>query len=162
MEAVLPSVDQTGGSGDGASSIPSSSPSFDYAVKHDILPIGAACWALRQDRERPHSRGCSDRSSSVAAAAVKAQRGVHPANICLKWAAQWARYRSLLRQGAQYQSGSTCVTGRSADSRRWKPSPGDDRNCRLIKGQVFRGRRPWLGRSLGSGWQDYRKRIRLL
>lgn len=136
---------------------------FDYAAAHDILPIGYCRWALRQDlRETAQPEDVADSELPSVAEAAKAH-GVHPANICLKWAAQRGQVPIPFSvKEPQYQSNLTCVTEDPLTAEEMEAIIQERQKRRLIKGQVSSGKAPWLGRSLGSGWQDYKKRIRLL
>ena len=121
---------------------------FDYAVKHDILPIGYCPLGSpsRPERDRTAEDVADSELPSVAAAAKA--HGVHPANICLKWAAQRGHVPIPFSvKEPQYQSNLTCVTEDPLTAEEMEAITRDDRNCRLIKGQVFL----WEG---AHGWED--------
>ena len=121
---------------------------FDYAVKHDILPIGYCPLGSpsRPERDRTAEDVADSELPSVAAAAKA--HGVHPANICLKWAAQRGQVPIPFSvKEPQYQSNLTCVTEDPLTAEEMEAITRDDRNCRLIKGQVFL----WEG---AHGWED--------
>ena len=79
--------------------------------------------------------------------AIARRLGVHPAVVCIKWAIRRGQVPvpfSITR--ANYHAN---LRGRWSMSRlrtpTWRRSPGIDRNCRLIKGQVFlwKAGQPW-------------------
>lgn len=135
---------------------------FDYAVKHDILPIG---YCPLGSPSRPERDRTAEDSGDSELPSVAQQR--RPAFILqtsdLKWQPSGASDSSLLRQGASVPVKSHLRHRRSADSRRdGSHHQGRQKLPPHQRPGFPLGRRPWLGRSLGSGWQDYRKRIRLL
>lgn len=121
---------------------------FDYAVKHDILPIGYCPIGSpsRPDRDRTAEDVADGELPGVAAAARA--HGVHPALICLKWAVQRGQVPIPFSvREAQYQANLKCVTEDPLTEEEMEAISLEDRNCRLIKGQVFL----WKG---AGGWED--------
>ena len=121
---------------------------FDYAAAHDILPIGYCPLGSpsRPERDRTAEDVADSELPSVAAAAKA--HGVHPANICLKWAVQRGQVPIPFSvKEPQYQSNLTCVTEDPLTAEEMEAITKDDKNCRLIKGQVFL----WEG---ARGWED--------
>ena len=121
---------------------------FDYAAAHDILPIGYCPLGSpsRPERDRTAEDVADSELPSVAAAAKA--HGVHPANICLKWAVQRGQVPIPFSvKETQYQSNLTCVTEDPLTAEEMEAITKDDKNCRLIKGQVFL----WEG---ARGWED--------
>ena len=121
---------------------------FDYAAAHDILPIGYCPLGSpsRPERDRTAEDVADSELPSVAAAAKA--HDVHPANICLKWAVQRGQVPIPFSvKETQYQSNLTCVTEDPLTAEEMEAITKDDKNCRLIKGQVFL----WEG---ARGWED--------
>ena len=121
---------------------------FDYAAAHDILPIGYCPLGSpsRPERDRTAEDVADSELPSVVAAAKA--HGVHPANICLKWAVQRGQVPIPFSvKETQYQSNLTCVTEDPLTAEEMEAITKDDKNCRLIKGQVFL----WEG---ARGWED--------
>ena len=74
--------------------------------------------------------------------------GVHPAIICLKWAAQRGQIPiPFSAKEPQYVSNLKCVTEDPLTDEEMETLRAADKNCRLIKGQVFL----WPG---ATHWQD--------
>ncbi len=74
--------------------------------------------------------------------------GVHPAVVCIKWAVQRGQVPipfSIYPE--QYASNLRCVTVDPLTDAEMQAIAGIDKNCRLIKGQVF------LWES-AKGWED--------
>ncbi len=121
---------------------------FDYAVARDILPIGYCPIGSpsRPERDRTPEDVADGELPGVAAAARA--HGVHPALVCLKWAVQRGQVPIPFSvKEAQYQSNLKCVTEDPLTEAEMEAICREDRNCRLIKGQVFL----WKG---ARGWED--------
>lgn len=121
---------------------------FDYALAHDILPIGYCPIGSpsRPERDRT-AEDVADGELLAVETAAKAHQ-VHPALICLKWAVQRGQVPipfSVKEQ--QYISNLKCVTEDPLTEDEMEAIRREDRNCRLIKGQVFL----WEG---AKGWED--------
>lgn len=121
---------------------------FDYAVKHNILPVGYCPIGSPSRPER--DRTAEDVADTELPAIKKAAEahGVHPAVICLKWAAQRGQVPIPFSvKEPQYISNLKCVTEDPLTEEEMEAIRREDRNCRLIKGQVFL----WEG---AKGWED--------
>lgn len=121
---------------------------FDYAAAHNILPIGYCPIGSpsRPERDRTKEDVADTQLPSIAAAARA--HGVHPAVICLKWAVQRGQIPipfSVKEQ--QYISNLKSAAEDPLTPEEIEAIRLDDRNCRLIKGQVFL----WEG---AKGWED--------
>ena len=121
---------------------------FKYALEHDILPIGYCPIGSpsRPERDRT-AQDVADGELPAVARAAKA-RGVHPALICLKWAVQRGQVPIPFSvKPAQYEMNLRCITEDPLTDQEMEAIAAEDRNCRLIKGQVFL----WEG---AGGWED--------
>ncbi len=121
---------------------------FDYAVSHDILPIGYCPIGSpsRPERDRTAEDVADTQLPSVEAAAKAHQ--VHPAVICLKWAVQRGQIPIPFSvKEPQYISNLECAVFDPLTDEEMEAIRRDDKNCRLVKGQVFL----WEG---ASGWED--------
>ena len=121
---------------------------FDYAVSHDILPIGYCPIGSpsRPERDRTAQDVADGELPSVAAAARAHQ--VHPALICLKWAVQRGQVPIPFSvKEAQYMANLQCAVSDPLTQEEMEAIRRDDKNCRLVKGQVFL----WEG---ARGWED--------
>ena len=121
---------------------------FDYAVQHNILPIGYCPIGSpsRPERDRTDEDVVDAQLPAVAAAADAHK--VHPAVICLKWAVQRGQVPIPFSvKEPQYISNLKCATEDPLTEEEMKAIEMEDKNCRLIKGQVFL----WEG---ARGWED--------
>lgn len=121
---------------------------FDYAVEHSILPIGYCPIGSpsRPERDRT-AEDVADCELPAIRAAAEAH-GVHPAVVCLKWAVQRGQVPIPFSvKEPQYQSNLNCVLEDPLTPEEMEAIQRENRNCRLIKGQVFL----WEG---ADGWED--------
>ena len=121
---------------------------FDYAVKHNILPVGYCPIGSPSRPER--DRTAEDVADTELPAIKKAAEahGVHPAVICLKWAVQRGQVPIPFSvKEAQYISNLKCATEDPLTEEEMEAIGKEDKNCRLIKGPVFL----WEG---AGGWED--------
>lgn len=111
---------------------------FEYAKKHDILPIGYCPIGSpsRPERDRT-AEDVADTELPAVAAAAKAHQ-VHPAVICLKWAVQRGQIPIPFSvKEPQYISNLKCATEDPLTKEEMEAISLEDKNCRLVKGQVF-------------------------
>lgn len=121
---------------------------FTYAKAHDIQPIGYCPIGSpsRPERDRT-AEDVADTELPAVAAAAKAHQ-VHPAVICLKWAVQRGQIPIPFSvKEPQYISNLKCATEDPLTEEEMAAISREDKNCRLIKGQVFL----WPG---AKGWED--------
>ena len=121
---------------------------FDFTTAHNILPIGYCPIGSPSRPERDRTADdVADIELPAVAAAARAH-GVHPAVICLKWAAQRGQVPIPFSvKESQYLSNLKCVTEDPLTEQEMEAIRQEDKNCRLIKGQVFL----WEG---ARGWED--------
>jgi alcohol dehydrogenase (NADP+) len=121
---------------------------FDYVVAHNIVPIGFCPIGspTRPDRDKTEQDVCDIQMPELVEIA-KAHH-VHPAVICLKWAVQRGQIPipfSIYEN--EYTSNLKCATEDPLTDEEMAKLKAADKNCRLIKGQVFL----WPG---AKGWED--------
>lgn len=121
---------------------------FAYAQEHRILPVGYCPIGSpsRPQRDRTEQDVADTRLPAVLAAAEA--HDIHPALVCLKWAVQRGQVPipfSVKEQ--QYTANLQCVCRDPLTLQEMQAIEKEDKNCRLIKGQVFL----WEG---ASGWED--------
>ncbi len=121
---------------------------FDYIVARGIQPIGFCPIGspTRPDRDKTPDDVVDIQMPEVAD--IAKAHGVHPAIICLKWAVQ--RGQSPIPFSVfenEYTSNLKCVTEDLLTDAEMEVLRGADKNCRLIKGQVFL----WAG---ANDWHD--------
>lgn len=111
---------------------------FDYAVAHKIVPVGFCPIGSpsRPERDRT-AEDIADIEMKTIREIAEVHK-VHPAVICLKWAVQ----RGMIPipfsvKEPQYISNLRCATEDPLTEEEMEKIRKSDRNCRLIKGQVF-------------------------
>ena len=119
---------------------------FDYAVTHQIVPIGYCPIGSpsRPERDRT-AEDIADTQIPEIEEIAKAH-GVHPAIICLKWAVQRGQVPIPFSvKESQYINNLKCCTEDPLTEEEMSIIKSVDKNCRLIKGQVFlwQGARSW-------------------
>lgn len=119
---------------------------FDFASARQILPIGYCPIGSpsRPARDR-NDTDIADIELPAVTAAARAHN-VHPAVICLKWAVQRGQVPIPFSvKPSQYTANLRCVTEDPLTVDEMEAIRQDDRNCRLIKGQVFlwKGAESW-------------------
>jgi len=121
---------------------------FDYAVAKNIVPIGFCPLGSPSRPERDRTVEDIAAMDLPEIRQIAAAHGVHPALICLKWAAQVGAVPIPFSvKEAQYLGNLRCVTEDPLTEEELARIAAADRNCRLVKGQVFL----WEG---ARGWED--------
>ena len=121
---------------------------FDYVRGNGIVPIG---YSPLGSPGRPHRDRTADDTVDMedpVIMGIARRMNVHPASVCLKWAVQRGQIPipfSVKRKN--YLSNLRAVTEDPLSDEDMKLISGIDRNCRLIKGQVFL----WPG---ARSWED--------
>lgn len=121
---------------------------YDYCVAHGIQPIGFCPIGspTRPDRDKTDT-DVADIAMPQLVEIAKAH-GVHPAVICLKWAVQRGQIPIPFSvYEPEYVSNLRCTTEDPLTDAEMATLASIDKNCRLIKGQVFL----WEG---AKGWED--------
>lgn len=111
---------------------------FDYARARGILPIGYCPIGSpsRPERDRTEKDVADMQMPEILRIAQRHR--VHPALICLKWAVQRGQVPIPFSvKESQYISNLKCVTEDPLTEEEMEAIRLADRNCRLIKGQVF-------------------------
>ncbi|MFW5984962.1 MAG: aldo/keto reductase [Halanaerobiaceae bacterium] len=119
---------------------------FAFCQQNDILPVGFSPIGSpsRPDRDRTENDTVDIEDPVIVEIAEK--HGVHPAVICVKWAQQRGQIPipfSIYRD--KYLSNLKAVVEDPLTEKEMEAISGIDKNCRLIKGQVFlwEGARDW-------------------
>ena len=121
---------------------------FRFVVDNGIQPIGFCPIGspTRPDRDKTET-DTVDLQDPVIIRIAK-RLSVHPAVVCVKWAVQRGQIPipfSVYRH--EYLSNLWCTVSDPLTDAEMKEMAGIDKNCRLIKGQVFL----WKD---GQGWED--------
>lgn len=121
---------------------------YDYCVSHGIQPIGFCPIGspTRPDRDKTED-DIADIEVPELVEIAKAHN-IHPAVVCLKWAVQRGQVPIpfSVREN-EYISNLRCAVEDPLSDKEMEILAGVDRNCRLIKGQVFL----WPG---AKSWED--------
>lgn len=136
---------------------------FKYCIDNDIVPVGFCPIGSpnRPDRDKTEA-DTVDLDDPVIQRIAK-RLAVNPAIVCIKWAVQRGQVPipfSIRR--SHYLSDLLCTIENPLTEEEMKAIEGADKNCRLIKGQVFlwKGARDWTdlwdenGGTLSSIIQD--------
>lgn len=111
---------------------------FDYAKAHGIVPIG---FCPIGSPSRPERDRCStDVADTELPEVVEVSKAhnVHPAVICIKWAVQRGMCTIPFSvKEPQYISNLKCTTEDPLSAEEMELLKGAERDCRLVKGQVF-------------------------
>ena len=121
---------------------------FDYAIAHDMLPIGFCPLGSPSRPERDRTAEDISDMEMPEIVEIAAVHDVHPALVCLKWAVQNGQVPIPFSvKEAQYVGNLKCVTEDPLSEEEMRRINAADKNCRLVKGQVFL----WPG---ANGWED--------
>jgi alcohol dehydrogenase (NADP+) len=121
---------------------------FDFCIENGIQPIGFCPIGspTRPDRDKTEEDVVDIALPELVA--IAKNHSVHPAVICVKWAAQRGQIPipfSVFEN--EYVSNLKCITEDPLTDTEMEILKGVDKNCRLIKGQVFL----WEG---AKDWED--------
>ena len=121
---------------------------FGFVADHGIVPIGFCPIGspTRPDRDKTEADTVDIQDPVIVRIAERL--GVHPAVVCVKWAVQRGQVPipfSVYRN--EYLSNLRCTVTEPLPDEEMQAIAGIDRNCRLIKGQVFL----WKD---GQTWED--------
>lgn len=111
---------------------------FGFCVEHEIIPIGFSPIGSPNRPDRDKSPEDTVAMEDPVIIKIAKGLGVHPAIVCLKWAVQRGQVPipfSVKRE--QYLSNLRCTITEPLTDREMKEIAAIDKNCRLIKGQVF-------------------------
>lgn len=121
---------------------------FNYLVGNKIQPIGFSPLGSPSRPERDKTiQDTVDMEDPVIVKAAE-KRGVHPAAICLKWAVQRGQVTIPFSvKKSQYESNMHAIMADPLSAEEMEDISKIDKNCRLIKGQVFLWRE-------NQNWED--------
>jgi alcohol dehydrogenase (NADP+) len=121
---------------------------FDYSVKQGITVIGYCPLGSPNRPERDKAPGDVADTETPEVAAIAKAHGIHPALVCLKWAVQRGQIPIPFSvHEKNYQSNLDAVLADPLSAAEMASLVKAERNCRLVKGQVFL----WSG---AKGWED--------
>jgi alcohol dehydrogenase (NADP+) len=111
---------------------------FKFVVDHGIVPIGYSPVGSPARPERDRTADDTVDIEDPAIVKIAQRLGVHPATVCVKWAAQRGQIPipfSVTRRN--YLSNLQSLVSEPLTAEDMAAIAGIDRGCRLIKGQVF-------------------------
>lgn len=121
---------------------------FDYVVARGIVPIGYCPIGSPSRPERDRTAEDVADTQMPEIVAIANAHNIHPALVCLKWAVQRGQVPIPFSvKEPQYISNLKCATEDPLTEDEMKKIKNADKNCRLIKGQVFL----WPG---ANSWED--------
>ena len=121
---------------------------FDYVVSKGIQPIGFCPVGSPARPERDTTPDDVADTQVPEVVEIAKAHGVHPAIVCLKWAAQRGQIPIPFSVNEEhYTANLRCVTEDPLTDEEMEKMKLAERNCRLIKGQVFL----WPG---ADSWHD--------
>ncbi len=121
---------------------------FEFVRANGIEPIGYSPIGSPARPERDRTPGDTVDIEDPVLVRIAERIGVHPAVVCVKWAVQRGQTPiPFSTRRAHYLSNLSGVVSEPLTDDEMKAIAGIDRNCRLIKGQVFLWKE-------GQTWED--------
>ena len=121
---------------------------FDYCMQRGIQVIGFCPLGSPKRPERDRTPEDVADMEMPEVVAIAQAHGIHPAAVCLKWAVQRGEIVIPFSvKEKNYAGNLSCVTADPLSDSEMKTMSTLDRNCRLVKGQVFL----WPG---ATHWED--------
>lgn len=111
---------------------------FDYAVSKGIVPIGYSPLGSPNRPERDRTDSDTVDITDPVVVSIAEAHGIHPASVCLKWAAQRGQIPIPFSTSRKNILGNLkAVTEDTLTEKEMADLSRIDKDCRLIKGQVF-------------------------
>lgn len=121
---------------------------FEYVRSNGIVAVGYCPLGSPDRPERDRTPEDTTDLEDPVIVEIARRRGVHPAAVCLKWAVQRGQVPiPMSTKRAHYLANLQAVVQDPLSADEMRRIEGVDRNCRLIKGQVFL----WKP---GQSWED--------
>jgi alcohol dehydrogenase (NADP+) len=109
---------------------------FDFCVRHGIVPIGYCPLGSPGRPERDRTSDDTVDLEDPVITEIAQRRGIHPAAVCIRWAIQRGQIPIPFSVN-HYRENLEAAAGEGLSDEEMARIGGIDRNCRLIKGQVF-------------------------
>jgi len=121
---------------------------FDFVVGNGMLPIGYCPLGSPRRPERDRTPADTVDIEDPVVVSIAREHGVHPSSICLKWAVQRGQVPIPMSTNPRnYTANLIAVAEDPLTADEMDLLSRIDKNCRLVKGQVFL----WEG---AKGWED--------
>jgi alcohol dehydrogenase (NADP+) len=122
---------------------------FAYVRTHGIEPIGFSPLGSPNRPERDKTPDDTVDTADPVITGIVARLGLHPAAVCIKWAVGRGQTPiPFSTRRANYLSNLQAAAGPPLNAEDMQAIAGIDKNCRLIKGQVFLWKE-------GQSWEDF-------
>jgi diketogulonate reductase-like aldo/keto reductase len=109
---------------------------FRFVVENGIEPVGYCPLGSPGRPERDRTPEDTAPTEDPVIVKIAERHGVNPAAVCIKWAVQRGQ-TPIPFSVHHYRANLECVTGDPLTEEEMGEIASLDRNCRLIKGQVF-------------------------
>jgi diketogulonate reductase-like aldo/keto reductase len=119
---------------------------FEFVVENGIQAIGYCPVGSPGRPERDRTPEDTTPTEDPVIVEIARRHGIHPAVVCIKWAVQRGQ-TPIPFSINHYRANLAGVVGEPLSDEEMRAIAGIDRNCRLIKGQVFL----WKD---GQTWED--------
>ncbi len=119
---------------------------FRFVVENGLQPVGYCPIGSPGRPERDRTPEDTAPTEDPAIVEIARRHGIHPAVVCIKWAVQRGQ-APIPFSTHHYRANLEGVVGDPLTDDEMRQIAGLDRNCRLIKGQVFL----WKD---GQSWED--------
>jgi diketogulonate reductase-like aldo/keto reductase len=119
---------------------------FKFVVENGIQPIGYCPIGSPGRPERDRTPQDTTPTEDPVILEIARRHGINPAAVCIKWAVQRGQ-TPIPFSVHHYRDNLACVTADPLTNEEMQAIAAIDRNCRLIKGQVFL----WKN---GQTWED--------
>ena len=121
---------------------------FDYMVENRIQPIGYSPIGSPKRPERDRTEHDTVDIEDPVIVSIARRLQIHPAEVCIKWGVQRGEVVIPFSvTPSKIISNLRCLSGEPLTNEEMRQIAAIDKNCRLIKGQVFL----WEG---ARGWED--------
>ena len=121
---------------------------FRYVVRQGIVPIGYCPLGSPNRPQRDRTPDDTVDMEDPVIVAIAQRRGIHPAEVCLKWAVLRGQVPiPFSTKRRNYLSNLRCTTTEQLSAEEMQAIEKIDKGCRLIKGQVFLWKE-------GQNWED--------
>ena len=121
---------------------------FEFVTRNGMVPVGYCPLGSPDRPERDRTATDTVDMDDPVIIEIAESHGVHPSAVCLKWAVQRGQVPiPMSTKRKNYLSNLKAVSSDPLTTEEMRRIEGIDRDCRLVKGQVFL----W---KTGQSWED--------